>query len=221
MRVKILDPFEFAAAIVLVSLLSVLACAAFGAPTRTGRAELLRSDLDGLFAQAGRRAVASGLPVVLCPVDVSFSCTGGGDWSRGWIGFTDENGNRQYDGDDELLRRDLPLPDGVRLYALAGRSHLRFEPRAGRMVTGGGFVVCDPRRPGEPIALKLSEEGRLRLETPPPSAAEQCAVKRSITVATTPATDSSPAEQPFISTNRRRAGIRVAGRASGGNPGSG
>ncbi|MGO4781964.1 hypothetical protein AB4084_41395, partial [Lysobacter sp. 2RAB21] len=65
MRAKLLDPFEFAAAIVLVSLLSVLACAAFGAPTRTGRAELLRSGLDGLFAQAGRRAVASGLPVVL------------------------------------------------------------------------------------------------------------------------------------------------------------
>ncbi|MGO4777040.1 hypothetical protein AB4084_16300, partial [Lysobacter sp. 2RAB21] len=95
----------------------------------------------------------------------------------------------------------------------------RFEPRAGRMVTGGGFVVCDPRRPAEPVALKLSEEGRLRLETPPPSAAEQCAVKRP--VATTPAIDVSPAKRPFISTIRRRAGIHAAERVSGGNPGPG
>ncbi|MGO1069256.1 GspH/FimT family protein [Lysobacter sp. CA199] len=173
MRVRGLDPFEFIIAVLLASLLSVLACAALGATTRSAHAELVRIGLDGLFAQASRHAAASGIPVVLCPVSGGYRCTGGNDWSRGWIGFADRNGNRQYDDSDELLRRDLPLPDGLRLCALAGRSQIRFEPRSGQMV-GGSFVLCDLRCPDEAVALKPSNQARLRLEAATATAARLC-----------------------------------------------
>lgn len=177
MRVQRLDPFEFTAAVALVIVLSVLVCAAFGAPTRSARAEVLRLGLDGLFAQARDHAVASGYPVVICPVGRAFHCNGASDWSRGWIGFIDSNGTGQFDGDDELLRRDLPLSDGLRLYALAGRSQIRFEPRAGRIVSGDGFVVCDPGSPDEPAKLGWSDEGRLRLDMATADVAKRCSLK--------------------------------------------
>ncbi|MEH6415452.1 GspH/FimT family protein [Pseudomonas sp. CGJS7] len=178
MQSRALDPFEFVLAVLLVSLLSVMACAALGATSRSAHAELLRLGLNGLFAQASRHAVASGVSVVLCPVKgLPYRCSGGSDWSRGWIGFTDLNGNGQFDWEDRLLRRDLALPDGLRLCALAGRKLIRFEPRAGKIVSGGGFVLCDVRCPSEAVALRLSNQGSLRTEAASVAAAQQCLLK--------------------------------------------
>lgn len=176
MRIDRHDPFEIAAALALVSLLSVLACAALGSPTRSARAELLRISLDGLFAQASRHAASQGHTVILCPVDGNFSCTGGSDWSRGWIAFADRDGDQRLSEGDDLLRRDLPLPDGTRLCDLAGRTHIRFTAHSGR-ISGGGFVLCDLRCPREGVALRLSDAGRVRLEAATPGAAERCSLQ--------------------------------------------
>lgn len=177
MRSKTLDIYEFATAAALLIVLNLLASAAFGAPTRSDRAELLRSGLGGLLGQARHYAIASGLPVVLCPIDGYYRCIDGRDWSRGWIGFIDHNRNRQYDYGDDLLRRDQPLEHGQHLRSLSARGQILFEPHSGRLAEGGGFVLCEPSRTGQAVELTLSERGSLHLETQTaaPAAAARCA----------------------------------------------
>lgn len=177
MRSKTLDAYEFATAAALLVVLNLLVSAAFGAPTRSDRAELLRSGLGGLLGQARHYAIASGLPVVLCPIDGYYRCTDGQDWSRGWIGFMDHNRNRQYDYGDELLRRDQPLEDGQRLHSLSARGQILFEPRSGRLTEGAGFVLCESNRPEQAVELTLSGRGQPHLDTraAAPTAAARCA----------------------------------------------
>ena len=66
------------------------------------------TDLFSAIELTRAQAMARGRRVLLVPAG-----PGGTDWRMGWLVFIDRNANLAYDGDDELLFRQGPLPAGI------------------------------------------------------------------------------------------------------------
>ena len=47
------------------------------------------------------KSITDNVKVTICPVNKSLNCAS--DWSKGYISFVDADGDRQYNGDDQLL----------------------------------------------------------------------------------------------------------------------
>ena len=101
----------------LLELLAVLAIAALlmslGLPALSEllARQHLRATATDLFSAielTRAQAMARGRRVLLMPAGA-----GGADWRQGWLVFIDRNNNLAYDGGDELLLRQAPLPDGM------------------------------------------------------------------------------------------------------------
>lgn len=65
-------------------------------------------DLFSAIELTRAQAMARGRRVLLMPAG-----SGGTDWSAGWLVFIDSNANLAFDGGDELLFRQDPLPAGI------------------------------------------------------------------------------------------------------------
>ena len=101
----------------LIELLSVLAVAAvLLAIALPDLRQLLRNqqfrvavnDLAGAIGLARGQAIARGARVELVPAGAD-----GADWSRGWIVFVDNDGDRRPGRDDEVIAVHGPLADGI------------------------------------------------------------------------------------------------------------
>ncbi len=130
----------------------------------TGMLNLQRSTtINGLIRSlhfARRTAAESGSDTILCASPDGRRCSGGDDWSTGWI---------VHDGP----RRKGPYapPPGAVLYRLRGRTGLTisanrtqfvFRPFRGRS-TNGTLILCDRRGSSEARAVIVNNMGRPRL----------------------------------------------------------
>lgn len=174
MRIKGFALLEFVFAIVCTGLLTLIASSVFGALASTSRVATVRTGLASSVEQARRYAAEHADPVWMCPSHDGFYCEDGNDWSRGWLGFADRNGNARFDEGDELLHKALPLHDGLRLCSAPRQTRIRFRPHDGRPDSAIGFTLCDLRCPEGAVALALTEEGRISERSASLRAAEDC-----------------------------------------------
>ncbi len=168
--------FEFLASIGIVSFLALVATSIVSVLVADAPATAIRSELVSSVLQASRHAANTGTPTVLCPTRDGAACTEGNDWSQGWLGFADLNGDRRYDPGDRLLHRAPPLAGGLRLCTQPGLEPIVFHPRGGTSGGNVGFTVCDSRCPDRAGSMVLTVAGRLRLGEALPEAAAHCAV---------------------------------------------
>lgn len=80
------------------------------------RAHQLRvavNDLFGAIELTRTQAIARGRKVELVPADAAAP-----DWSRGWIIFVDQDGDRRPGGSEEVIMRHGPLADGITVAAV-------------------------------------------------------------------------------------------------------
>lgn len=132
-----------------------------------------RSAITTTLLDAQRHATVLGLEIVICPGDAQ--CVGGVDWSQGWVAFIDRDGNRLLGADEQIVRRETKLPEGVRLRGSVGRPRIVYQPNGGNAGANITFTLCDRRGPDDALALILSNGGRLRSARPTPAAAASCA----------------------------------------------
>src|SRR5690606_6300259 len=78
------------------------------------------------MALARSRAVVQRQQVVVCPRGSGLPCAGQGAWSQGWLVFLDRDGNRQPDGEADVLRVS-DLPGAARLSVTSSRPFLRYQ----------------------------------------------------------------------------------------------
>ncbi len=72
-------------------------------------------------------AVTRGLPVAMCASSDQSSCSNSGDWSTGWIVFTDSDGDAGVlDGADKLLHAGQPQARDTTIESAS--TYLRYEP---------------------------------------------------------------------------------------------
>jgi type IV fimbrial biogenesis protein FimT len=134
----------------------------------------VRSAITATLFDAQRNATVVGREIVVCPATET-QCTGGQDWSRGWIAFIDHNSDGLRGPGEQIIRRETELPAGVRLHGTNGRPRIVYQPNGGSAGTNITFTLCDRRGAKSAQALVLSNGARLRHERAKPAPAAACA----------------------------------------------
>ncbi len=132
-----------------------------------------RSALSAALFDAQRNATVLGRQVVVCAGDAG-GCTGGIDWSDGWIVFIDENRDRQRGPGERLVRQEPALPRGVGLHGTLGRSRVIYLANGSNAGSNTTFTLCDRRGPQDAERLILANGGRLRRDRAEAAPAVAC-----------------------------------------------
>ncbi|MEZ5635523.1 MAG: GspH/FimT family pseudopilin [Burkholderiaceae bacterium] len=152
---------ELLAGLAVVAILLGIAVPSFQGSIDATNSTTVRANIVNSVQRAVTQATLTNTRTVLCPSANGQSCDGGADWSAGWIGFMDRNGNREHDAGEHLLDRIERLPEGVRMTTSAGRTRLVFQPSASNGGSNVRFTICDRRGPAKAQSLVLSNKGRL------------------------------------------------------------
>lgn len=152
---------EVAIALLIATLLVGVAMpAAFSAYGRA-RVELTRLALGESVLTSSRIAVASGSAAIMCPAGIDGRCSGGADWSGGWLVFADVDEDREFGARDVVIQRQPPLPDELRLLGSVGRQQIVFQPDGSSSGSNLTFSLCSRSSPRVELMV-LSNSGRFR-----------------------------------------------------------
>lgn len=148
---------------------------AFGIPnlrefTLNSRMTSAANDLQAAFTMARTEAARAKSNVTICAsADPMGSPDCDGTWDQGYIVFVDENGNRQRDASESILRVHPPAASDV-LFRVAGdATYFMYAPsglgqRAGDYTPLSQVVICDER--GNVRAAGGNSAARLFIVTP-------------------------------------------------------
>lgn len=151
-------------ALTIISLLGVGALAF----DRLLRSTHLTTQVNTLIANlyfARSEAIKRGQPVTLCKSDSGVACTADSAWRDGWIVITDDNGNGELDGDDQILRVGPKLEGGTTLTFSAwgvGTGKYVSYAASGMTMKNGTFRFCNVDGPAYARAVILIQSGRVR-----------------------------------------------------------
>ena len=150
----------------LASVLIISVVGALSIPTLTAmNTEIQLSDttqkLFSLIQLARHSALTTQTRVSLCPLLTSGRCST--NWSQALSVFTDHNGNRQLDGDDNLLHR-IDIPEQVKLtwQGMGGGNSLHFNRQGITFVSNGTFTLSSN---DQAKLLAISRLGKPRVAT--------------------------------------------------------
>lgn len=130
------------------------------------RASATIGTLMSHMSLARMAAISRNQRTVLCPSTDGLSCSAGTDWSGGWMLFIDNNGNRNADPADDVLRTEQePVSRHLRIASTTGRQQLRYLPDGRNAGTNLTISICSPdnRLLGRVI---VNNVGRPRSERP-------------------------------------------------------
>lgn len=159
----------------IATLLIAVAVPAMADARSVVHARAARAALLGSILEAIRHATLTGADVVLCASSDGHGCSGQADWSGGWLVYADNDGDRERDASETLVRRQAALEAGVHLRSTRGRTRLAFQPQGGNAGSNVTFTLCDGRGPERAVTLVMANNGRLRDGRPTPAAARECA----------------------------------------------
>jgi type IV fimbrial biogenesis protein FimT len=105
---------------------------------------------DFVAAQQFAKAEAASRlnPATMCKRNVAGSdCVAGGDWSAGWIVFSDNNGNAAVDAGETVLLRHEALNDRITFGGTAGvAAFVTYQPSGTSSITNTEvLIICDDR----------------------------------------------------------------------------
>ena len=116
---------------------------------------------------AGRiDAVYRNSSVLGCPGNPLLGCSGGNDWSEGWIVFRDSNRDGLHQPNEELLRYGQGV-EQVRIFSAKSRSEIRFFPDGSAPGSNGSISLCGRGGPEKARKLVISNVGRIRRDEYP------------------------------------------------------
>lgn len=158
---------ELMICLAIVAVLFGVALPAFSNGIDAARASDARSALLASLMTASHKGALTGHRSVLCPSADGTACADASpDWSLGWIGFLDRNGNRERDDAETIFHHQPALAAGVRLRSTAGRTRIVFQGNGGNAGSNVTFTLCDGRGPARAQSLVLNNRGRLREGSP-------------------------------------------------------
>lgn len=166
--------FEVLFTLIITSAIFGIALPALSHGLEAARAADAKAALVASVASSINRATLMERRTVLCPSADGHRCSAGYDWSRGWIGFQDDNGNREHDGGEWIYQRQPALAGQVRLRSSVGRSRIVFQSSGGNAGSNVSFSLCDGRGPRAAETLVLNNQGGIRIAMLGTAAAQAC-----------------------------------------------
>ena len=153
---------ELVIAVTIALVVAGVATSGLANALEASRASSVRADLLASLSLATAKAALAGSRAVLCPSHDALNCSDGPDWSHGWLVFLDQNGSRELEGGEHVLRRQPALPGRVRLRSSVGRTRIVFQGHGGNAGSNVTFTLCDGRGPGKARSLILANFDRMR-----------------------------------------------------------
>ena len=150
----------------IICILAGVAMPSLGTFVEHQRTSAAISSLTTHMALARMAAISRNRRAVLCPSSDGEQCEPGTDWSRGWMLFLDDDGNRKPDANDEILHVDLePTSRHLRVASTNGRPQLRYLPDGRSAGTNLTISICNNQQQllGQVIVNNM---GRPRSELP-------------------------------------------------------
>ena len=137
--------------IVILGITMAFAAPGLGTMISNNRISSNASDFAAALQLAKAEAVARINPVIACKKNTdSDGCVTTGDWSQGWIVFSDDNGNGGVDAADEaVLLVHEALHERITFGGNSGEvdSSITFRPSGTSTVTTTGtLIICDDNR---------------------------------------------------------------------------
>lgn len=154
----------------LVTVIAVLAItAALAAPTLLDawrRAASLHAyhAASNALALARIQAITRGHPVTVCPSANGRSCTGGVDWSSGWIVFLDPRRSGQPESPSQVLEATPALYSSVLLRSSPGRTRIRYLPSGWAAGSNVRLTLCTRDASRLIGSVVVNNAGRVRTE---------------------------------------------------------
>jgi type IV fimbrial biogenesis protein FimT len=127
------------------------------------------SALTGDFRFARSEAIKRGRPVSVCRSSDGRSCDAGdGDWSRGWIVFTDTADDQVVGGQDQVLRVQAPPPFMASIIQTSPSNAVYTFRMTGLARGAAGNMVVTPSAstPKGTRLICISMQGRLSVRAP-------------------------------------------------------
>jgi type IV fimbrial biogenesis protein FimT len=137
--------------VIIIAILGItMAFAAPGLGTMISNNRISAAINDFVAAQQLAKAEAASRvnPTTLCKRNVAGSdCVGGGDWSAGWIVFSDNNGNAAVDAGETILLRHEALDARITLGGTGGvTTSITYQPSGTSSLTSTEvLIICDDR----------------------------------------------------------------------------
>lgn len=157
---------ELAVTLAIASILAGVALPSLQDLLERQRAAAVVGSLTAHMGLARVAAVTHNRRSVLCPTADGHTCHVGTDWSRGWMLFLDEDGNRRPDAGDDVLRVDLaPTSRHLQVRSTRGREQLRYLPDGRSAGSNLTISVCGAQ--GQVVTrVIVNNMGRPRSERP-------------------------------------------------------
>lgn len=153
---------ELLIGLAIVTILFAVALPAFSSAQDATRMGTARTQLIASLHTSITRATVTGRRVVLCPSTDHSSCTGGTDWSGGWIAFHDDNQNRIRDAGESLVGSWPALAGMVHVTTTSGRPKFVIQGHGGNAGSNITFTMCDRRGASKAQTVVLNNQGRIR-----------------------------------------------------------
>jgi len=157
---------ELLVGLVIISILITLAQAAYARISDSVHLSSARSSLTDSLMLSISRSVTYLDPVVLCPSQDGARCLDTFDWSIGWLGFVDDDGNGVRSDNEKIITRQMAIADGLTLVTSEGRRRLRFQVGGSNFGSNVTFSFCSEQSGALIETLVLSNTGKLHRETP-------------------------------------------------------
>ena len=129
----------------------------------------LQTDLN----LARGQAISQNSQTVICPANDDNDCSGQSEWQRGWIVFTDLNGDRHRQ-DSEPLHKHAGAMEMLSISSSRSRSFLRFYPNGSAPGSNISILFCDKRGAAQAGTITVSNSGRIRMQTNGSEPSENC-----------------------------------------------
>lgn len=121
------------------------------------------NQLVRVIHMAREAAIFRNRNVTLCRSDNGITCTG--EWRNGMLLFVDQNEDRAFSENEELIYTFPPLPEGDQLYwrAFRNRQYLVMTPRGYTAWQNGTFTYCPGGELHYARGVILNAAGRIRI----------------------------------------------------------
>ena len=150
--------------LITISVAVVLLTIAVPALQSTIQSTRMRSYSHNLFAQmqlARATAIATKTDAVICPSSDLQTCEDAPQWQVGWILYSDQNGDGEFDEGETPYRQQEGM-EKIQVSASSNRTRIRFQPTGTAGGSNGTWTFCDPTLSTQPLAIILSRTGRAR-----------------------------------------------------------
>jgi type IV fimbrial biogenesis protein FimT len=157
---------ELIVTMVIAAIVLSIAVPSYQASVQNNRRTTAINELATALQLARSTAISRRVSVTVCRSTDGANClngAGSGDWTRGWMVFTDPNNNNSLDAGETVLRVHGALPGGA---TLIGNNNvvnqISFQATGLARGSNGTITHCDARGSGDASALVISVGGQVR-----------------------------------------------------------